>query len=219
LVGTGGVDGSNESSGFGIYAESINQGPDTVTGYINGNFEVDGTINSGTGAFRIDHPLDPANKYLSHAAVESPDMMNVYNGNAMLDANGEAIIQLPDWFEALNRDFRYQLTALGAPGPNLYVAAEISGNHFKIGGGTPSGKVSWQVTGIRQDPWANTHRVPVEKDKSARERGFYLHPDLNGQPEEKSMLWANQPGLARRLQQNRARVMAQIAKIANSGKP
>lgn len=48
---------------------------------------------------------------------------------------------LPEWFETLNRDFRYQLTAVGAPGPNLYVAEEISGNHFKIAGGQPGAKV------------------------------------------------------------------------------
>jgi hypothetical protein len=45
-------------------------------------------------------------------------------------------------------------------------------------------KVSWQVTGIRKDPWANTHRVQVEENKPAKERGYYIHPDLYGQPAE-----------------------------------
>ena len=40
--------------------------------------------------FVIDHPLDPANKYLYHASVESPDVMNIYNGNVVTDANGRA---------------------------------------------------------------------------------------------------------------------------------
>jgi len=80
----------------------------------------------------------------------------------------------------LNKEFRYQLTAIGAPGPNLYVGEEISGNKFKIGGGVPGGKVSWQVTGIRQDPYANAHRVPVEEEKTGLARGKYLHPQAYG---------------------------------------
>ena len=40
-------------------------------------------------------------------------MMNIYNGNVITDANGEAVVALPEWFEALNRDFRYQLTVIG----------------------------------------------------------------------------------------------------------
>jgi hypothetical protein len=44
--------------------------------------------------FRIDHPLDPANKYLNHSAVESPDMKNIYDGVVTLDADGEAVVEL-----------------------------------------------------------------------------------------------------------------------------
>jgi hypothetical protein len=92
---------------------------------------------------------------------------------------------MPEWFEALNRDFRYQLTAIGAPGPNLYVADEVRGNRFRIAGGSPGSKVSWQVTGIRQDAFAETHRIPVEEDKPAAERGTYLHPLEHGMPKER----------------------------------
>ncbi len=120
-------------------------------------------------------------------------MMNVYNGNLILDGNGEAWVELPDWFEALNRDFRYQLTAIGAPAPYLYVAEGISGNRFKIAGGQPGGQVSWQVTGIRQDVFANAHRIEVEEDKPGAERGSYLHPELYGQPKTKSVGWALHP--------------------------
>jgi hypothetical protein len=138
--------------------------------YLNGDVHVNGNLSKNSGSFRIDHPLDPENKYLYHSFVESPDMMNVYNGNAVLDAKGEAIVTLPKWFDALNRDFRYQLTSIGAFMP-IYVAQEITKNQFKIAGGKPGGKVSWQVTGIRQDKWANEHRIPVEEDKPASERG------------------------------------------------
>jgi hypothetical protein len=121
--------------------------------------------------------------------------IEVYDGVVVLDDKGEAEIELPDWFGALNKDFRYQLTAIGAPGPNLYIAEEISdadtttnyssssnnnNSRFKIAGGTSGMKVSWQVTGIRKDPWANAHRIEVEEDKPAKERGYYIYPDLYG---------------------------------------
>jgi hypothetical protein len=152
-----------------------------------GNVSIAGNLSKGSGSFKIDHPLDPANKYLEHSFVESPDMMNIYNGVIVLDSKGEAYVTLPDYFQALNSDFRYQLTAMGAPGPNLYVAEEISGNHFKVSGGKPGGKVSWQVTGVRQDAYAKAHRIRVEEDKPAREKGHYLHPELFGATEKESV--------------------------------
>ncbi len=146
---------------------------------INGNLNVTGTLTKGGGSFKIDDPLDPANKYLSHSFVESPDMMNIYNGVVRLDARGEAWVVLPDYFEALNRDFRYQLTSLGSAQPRLYIAREVNGNRFKISGGRASGKVSWQVTGVRHDAWANAHRIPNEEDKPLEKRGTYLYPEAS----------------------------------------
>jgi hypothetical protein len=147
-----------------------------------GAVSITGTLSAtGTKNFRIDHPLDPANKYLTHAAIESSEVLNLYSGNAILDDSGAAVVQLPDWFEAINKDFRYQLTPIGAPGRDLYVAEEISGGHFKIAGGTPGGKVSWQVTGVRNDAWETTYPMVVEADKGA-DRGHYLTPELYGQP-------------------------------------
>jgi hypothetical protein len=145
-----------------------------------GDVVVVGTLTKSGGAFKIDHPLDPANKYLSHSFVESPDMMNIYNGVVQLDASGQATIALPDWFEALNGHFRYQLTAIGAPAPNLHIASEVAASQFSIAGGAPFLKVSWQVTGIRRDPWALKHRIKVEEEKPEAERGRLLHPELYG---------------------------------------
>ena len=102
-------------------------------------------------------------------------------------------MELPEWFEALNRDFRYQLTAIGGPAPSLHISNKIAQNRFRIAGGNPGLEVSWQVTGIRRDAWANAHRIPVEVDKPARERGYYLHPELYGASEEKGMRWAYHP--------------------------
>ena len=184
-----GVYGESDSpSGVGISGYSgsgIGVAGSTVSGLAGkfvGNVSVTGTLSKGGGSFKIDHPLDPENKYLYHSFVESPDMKNIYDGVATLDARGEAWVELPAYFEALNRDFRYQLTALGRAAPALYVADEIAGNRFRIAGGAPGQRVSWQVTGTRHDAFANANRIPVEVVKSAVERGKYLHPAAFGQP-------------------------------------
>jgi hypothetical protein len=214
-----GVNGSSQSSagaagssqdGFGVFGMSSNSAglycenfnDNDYAAILNGKVQITGNLEKAGGSFKIDHPLDPANKYLSHSFVESPDMKNVYDGVVVLDRKGKAEIDLPNWFGTLNKDFRYQLTAIGAPGPNLYIAEEISeatttkysnrssnnnNSRFKIAGGTSGMKVSWQVTGIRKDPWANAHRIRVEEDKPDKERGYYLHPDLYRQPEDKGI--------------------------------
>jgi hypothetical protein len=135
-----------------------------------GDLDVSGTLTKGGGSFKIDHPLDPEHKYLSHSFVESPDMMDVYNGNVTLDADGRATVEVPDYFEALNKDFRYQLTAIGAPGPNLYIAEGVQQNRFRIAGGRAYAHVSWQVTGVRHDAYAEEHRIKVEEEKPQAKR-------------------------------------------------
>lgn len=154
---------------------------------LEGDVEVTGTLTQGGGTLKIDHPLDPAGKYLNHSYMQRPDMKSVYDGVAALDGQGEAWVELPGWFDALNRDFRYQLTAIGAPGPNLYIAEKISGNHFRVAGGTPGMEVSWQVSGIRKDPYAENNRLPVEEEKMLEALGRYLHPKAYGFPETMSI--------------------------------
>lgn len=146
-----------------------------------GDMNVTGTLSKSAGSFKIDHPLDPANKYLSHSFVESPDMKNIYDGVITTNEQGVATVELPDYFMALNRDFRYQLTVIGTFAQAI-VKQEIADNHFVIQTDKPNVKVSWQVTGIRQDAYANAHRIPVEQDKPQDERGRYLAPELFGQP-------------------------------------
>jgi hypothetical protein len=152
-------------------------GPSNLKWVVPGDLKVDGLLSKSGGTFKIDDPLDPANKYLYHSFVESPDMMNVYNGSITTDKHGMAMVTLPDYFEALNKDFRYQLTAIGSFA-QATVAKEIQDNHFAIRTSKPGVKVSWQVTGIRHDAYANAHRVQVEEQKSPREQGHYLHPEL-----------------------------------------
>ncbi|MBW8039574.1 MAG: hypothetical protein FVQ85_06200 [Planctomycetes bacterium] len=176
----------NDTSGNKYAGYFYKSGGGNYAGYFSGNVHVSGTLTKSSGSFKIDHPLDPENKYLSHSFVESPDMMNVYNGNAVLDKTGEACVRLPEYFEALNFDFRYQLTCIGGFAP-VYIAEKISDNRFKIAGGKPGMEVSWQVTGVRHDPYAVAHRVQVEEEKKDEERGYYLNPMAYGLPEEKGI--------------------------------
>src|SRR5215217_8822546 len=181
-------------SGFGVHGRSTNgtavlgEGP--TAGRFVGRVEVFGdfTVANGRKRFKIDHPLDPQNKYLLHSSVESSEMKNVYDGVAQLDADGTASVELPEWFEALNGDFRYQLTAVGGAAPNLHVAEEVSENRFKIAGGEEGMKVCWQVTGTRKDPWAAANPFEVEQEKREEERGRYLDPGLYDAPEEQRVM-------------------------------
>jgi len=145
------------------------------------------TLLSPLKLFRIDHPLDPANKYLLHASVESSERKNLYDGVVRLDRRGEAVVQLPRWFEALNREIRYQLCALGAPSPELHVRRELRNGKFQIGGGRAGQRVCWQITGVRQDAMARRHPMRVEQKKPASERGFYQNPEAQGKSAAKGI--------------------------------
>ncbi len=178
-----GVAGIAEGTyGIGVYgyAPSTN-----FAGRFEGNvrvtedLHVSGTLTKAAGSFKIDHPLDPQNKNLYHSFVESPDMKNIYDGNITTDGNGNAIIELPEWFEALNKDFRYQLTVIGEFAQAI-VSQKIINNRFSIKTDKPNIEVSWQVTGIRQDAFANANRIPVEEIKNPEDKGKYLHPEAFG---------------------------------------
>jgi hypothetical protein len=150
---------------------------------ITGTLAVTGAITAGVKDFKIDHPLDPENKYLVHASVESSEMTNIYSGNVTLGPGGFAVVSLPAWVEAANGDFRYQLTCIGGFA-GVYVERELEEGRFTIGGGLPGLKVSWQLTGIRRDAYARAHPIVVEEDKTESERGLYLHPEAFGHPGE-----------------------------------
>lgn len=182
--GVAGVNVATSGNAVGVYGQSGN-----YAGYFQGNVGVTRTVNingdlnvAGSKNFRIDHPLDPANKYLVHSCIESNERLNLYNGVALLDSDGKATVEMPSYFESLNKEFRYQLTAIGAPGPNLYVAQEVDHNQFQIAGGTPGMKVSWQITGVRHDAYAVAHPMQVEVSKTNEERGKYLAPTEFGKP-------------------------------------
>jgi hypothetical protein len=203
-VGPAGVWGEGKQSGDGVKGVTsaanaagvaafhlTNQGPGIFAqgapaGLFNGDVTINGRLRASVKSFVIDHPLDPANKYLSHCSVESPDLMNIYSGEAVTDSEGDATVALPDYFGALNCDFRYQLTVIGKFAQAI-VASGIENNRFTIKTDQPDVKVSWQVTGIRQDASARALPTRVEEEKPAAERGLFLHPEHYGQPKDRGI--------------------------------
>lgn len=180
VEGFGAVTGVHAHGPTALIAESISDptkwaklgdSPNARAATFNGPVYINGTLTaSGAKNFQIDHPYDPDSRYLVHTAIESGEMMNVYSGNVVLDAAGTASVDLPAWFEAININYRYQLTAIGGPAPNLHVAKKIENGRFAISGGTPGLQVSWQVAATRNDAYAIAHPFEVERDKTAAEK-------------------------------------------------
>ena len=209
--------GSGSDGGDGLWAVAGSG----EAGFFDGNLQYTGTLIGPAVVSRVDHPLDPANKYLSHAPVESSEMKNMYDGVVTTDAMGAATVRLPEWFEMMNGDFRYQLTVMGQFAQAI-VAREIENHEFVIRTSIPNVKVSWQVTGVRHDVFAKAHPLQVEEEKDAGLRGFYLHPELYGAPEEKQIQWARHPDIMKRAKAMRqtqvAKAEAARAKARATGK-
>jgi hypothetical protein len=162
-----------------------------------GNVDVSGTLTASNKQFIIDHPVDPENRVLVHASVESSERLVTYSGNVTCDDAGEARVQLPDWLEPLATDFRFQLTCIGGHA-SVFVAGEIEDGAFVIAGGAAGLRVSWQVTGVRHDAWARANVLEVEVDKPEPERGFYHDPEAFGQTLTSSVHWPRHQGLVER---------------------
>lgn len=185
-----GIQGNNKGSDVNrqaVRGENSGSAGGYAALFVNGPTWVAGTLYKNAGAFLIDHPVEPEAKYLVHSFVESPDMKNIYDGVATTDASGMATVMLPSWFESLNMDFRYQLTCIGQFAQAI-VAGEISSNSFVIQTDKPNVKVSWQVTGTRNDPYARDHRLPVEKPKTGSDYGHYIYPQGYGKPTSSSLI-------------------------------
>ena len=195
IISTG--SGNSEGAGRLIFHDATAQATRMMIDQF-GTVTVPGLLAKGGGSFVIDHPLDPENKLLYHSFVESPDMMNVYNGNVTTGNDGVATVQLPDYFEALNSDFRYQLTVLDeSDAADVVVWAKVirkvQGNTFVIRTSAPRMEVSWQVTGVRKDAFAEQNRIPNSVDKPEGQRGKYMHPQAFGQPAEKGIFSGTVP--------------------------
>jgi hypothetical protein len=179
-VGVSGWAAATTGTNYGVYG--VSNSPEGFGVYAQGDMGA-----SGLKSFRIDHPLRPETHYLLHYCTEAPEPLNAYSGVATLDAHGEAWVELPDYFDAINRDPRYTLTPIGAPMPNLHVAVEIQGNRFKIAGGAPGKRVSWRIEAVRNDPYVQRRGFQAEREKPREHQGKYLHPELYGQPKERAI--------------------------------
>src|SRR5579863_1897152 len=205
----GSVDGPGGFFEGGSNSLNMGDGVDVLTGSgLAGSFSGSVTISAdlnvgGSKNFKIDHPLDPANKYLVHSAVESSERMNIYTGNVTTDGRGDATVQLPEWFESENGDFRYQLTVIGQFAQAI-VGKKIENHQFSISTNAAHVEVSWQVTAVRQDAYAKAHPLVVEEAKPTKLRGFYIHPELYGAPEEKQIEWARHPQLMKQAKERRS---------------
>lgn len=169
---------------IGVFAYTSSTTATDYAGYFLGQIYAT-TASSGIKAFKIDHPMDPENKYLIHSSVESNEMLNVYSGNAVTDASGYAVVQLPEYFETLNKDFRYQFTCINEFAQAI-VGEKIHNNQFTIRTDKPNVEVSWMVSGVRHDPLANKYRIQDVVTKPESEKGKYLVPELYGKTIEYS---------------------------------
>lgn len=177
----GGAEGGNES--YGVYGRD--GGGNGYGVYSSGDF-----VALGNKSFQIDHPLDPENRYLRHYCTESPMPQNSYSGTVTTGEDGRAWVTLPDYFESINKNVKYQLTVVDDAETPSFVQAkvgrEVRGNRFLIMTSAPRTKVSWRIEADRNDLWVQRHGAPTEKVKPKHLRGTYQRPELYGMPEERS---------------------------------
>ncbi len=184
--GVWGYTQGNQSNSYGVYGRN----PSNSSGFA---ILAEGTAAAtGTKSFQIDHPLHPETHYLNHFCTEAPEPLNAYSGNVTTDAQGYATVQLPDYFEAINRDFRYQLTVIGQPA-QAFIAEKIQNNRFVIRTDKPFVKVSWRVEAVRNDLCVQTYGYRTEFEKEDNLKGKYLHPELYGKPEEYGINYRRRP--------------------------
>jgi len=198
-IGVAGVANAPTGTTYGVYGRS-----DSLDGF--GVFCEGDFAATGLKAFRIDHPLRPETHYLNHFCAEGPEPYNIYTGVVSLDARGEAWVTLPDYFEAINQHPRYLLTPIGAPMPNLHVAVEVTGNRFKIAGGAPNGRVSWEIKATRNDPWIQRYGYHTTPEKLPQHQGKYLHPELYGHSPERRVIPLNELRATQQTPTNRREV-------------
>ena len=151
-----------EATSFsGMQVIEFNPKGDTICirpGFTGGGVKIEGGLHvTGDKNFLIEHPTDP-DKLLVHSCVEAPERLNIYSGNVVTDSAGYATVKLPDYFNALNIDYRYQLTVLGDSFARAIVCKEVTAEgKFRIRTDIPGTKVSWQVSGIRNDAYARAN--------------------------------------------------------------
>lgn len=171
------------TNNYGVFGTASGGSGDNYAGYFDGVlFAI--SASAGVKSFLIDHPLDPANKYLRHSSIESDERMNLYRGEVTTDSTGFATVTMPTWFEALNEKIQYQLTVVDDSGSADFVltkvAQRLKNGKFKIRTSQPNVVVNWMVSGHRHDPTSQYMPLVVEEDKKGTSRGKYLVPEAYG---------------------------------------
>ncbi len=147
-IGVRGQSTPSAGWGFGVYGE----------GNFYGVFSQGDLGASGVKTFIIDHPLEPETKSLKHFSIESNEVLNIYRGVGKFDNNGNCIIQLPDYYNSINIEESYNLTAIGKAMPNIFISKKInSEGKFEISGGIKGYEVSWSVYAKRNDKYVQNH--------------------------------------------------------------
>jgi hypothetical protein len=192
IYGTDNINTSSTYAGYFLGKVSMNSSL-----YVGGTAQVAGTLfasggltTTGTKNFTIDHPLDPENKILRHASIESNEVLNQYSGNITTDSKGNATVTLPKYFEVLNKDFRYQLTVMGSFAQAI-IKKEVSNNQFVIKSNRPNVKVSWQITGVRNDRNMQYAPFVAETEKEEKNKGKYMSPEAYGKPKSQGEMVAD----------------------------
>jgi len=173
---------ANRATGenYGVYAYT-NSTTNGWAGYFENDVFIGGSVVAPAWVGQVDDPASPTTRWLQHAVVESSERVRTNSGTATLDSRGEATVQVPSRYPSLHTDHRYQLTAIGSPGPRLHVSRELDkSGTFAIGGGAAGQRVSWQLTGVRADPFARAHPLVTEQPKPSWRQGTYTHPELYG---------------------------------------
>lgn len=121
---------------------NLNCGPSGGTVWaIGGNFSVSG----GSKLFHMEHPSKLGHA-LQHAATESPVSGIEYWGEVTLDAAGRAVIELPDYFEALAKERNRAVLVTGRNGAVDWT--DVEGNSFTVTG-APGQRAAWLVKAER----------------------------------------------------------------------
>jgi len=138
-----------------------------------GDVSASGAITAKTKSFRIDHPLDPGDSCLSHAALEGPEHAVLYRGEARL-RDGLARVELPYYFEALTREDGRTVVVTPKVEPGmpftLLGASAVRDGAFTVHAHDTSvaaQEFCWEVTAVRAD----VAPLAVETPKKGRDHG------------------------------------------------
>ncbi|MFE6868110.1 hypothetical protein ACFVFS_16295 [Kitasatospora sp. NPDC057692] len=141
--------------------------------YGNGDIRSTGIVYAKEKKFLIDHPLDTERKYLLHTALEGPENGVYQRGEGRL-ADGRAVVELPEYFEALTlvEGRTVQLTPVFEDDDEplcALAASRVRDGRFTVrtvDGSPATHAFHWEVKAVRAD----IEPLETEVDKAAFDR-------------------------------------------------